>query len=170
MRLAVWIGVMLAALAFCAAAGCAVPVAAVGAAAALTLRPRAAFAAAGLVWLAGQIWQVTAMGYALDGSALLWGGALLALSLACVAAPVGLAGVVRRAPAPVIWAGAFTLAFVVYEGGLFGISLLLAGRTGLFAPALLASALAVNATVFGVLAAASWLRPTATTRAAAVEA
>jgi hypothetical protein len=142
-----WIGLLvLATVGFSCGFGCAVPLAAFGAVAALTLRPGGAAAAVGLVWLVNQVWQGAVLGAGFDAR---WAAGLLALALACAAAPRWV-----RGRGPVGWvdvAACFGVAFGVYEGGLWALAWALGGSTAVFALPLLASALGANAGVFAVL-------------------
>jgi hypothetical protein len=161
MRSLGWIGFLaLATVGFSCGFGCAVPFAAFGAIAALTLSRRAAAGAALLVWLTNQVWQAVALGYPLTPDALRWGAALCILAQLCAAAPRLLPAALhgRAVPPAAITAGAFTLAFVCYEAGLFIIASLLSKPGHLFSPPILAAALGVNALVYAALFAASRLR------------
>jgi hypothetical protein len=141
-----WIGLLaLAAVGFCCGFGCAVPLAAFGAMAALTLRPGRAAAAMAVVWLLNQVWQGVALGAGFDAR---WAAGLLALALACAAAPLGVRGRVTR------WgeaAACLGVAFAVYEAGLWGIARVLGAGGSVFTLPLVGGALAVNLAVFAVL-------------------
>ncbi|MEK4035743.1 hypothetical protein WOC76_04755 [Methylocystis sp. IM3] len=127
---------------------CAVPLAAFAAIAALSFGRRDALLSVGAVWLANQFWGFTFMHYPLDGETLAWGGALgVIAAFSCEAA----GQLYRRLPGAIGVAAAFLGAFVVYEGALIMIDLIIAQNGDDFAFAVVTRIFLINACAFGGL-------------------
>ena len=150
---ALWVAFLVAAsVAFSLGFACAVPLAAFGAVAAITLRRVDALLLLGGVWLANQIVGFGWLHYPHTAGTAEWGAILGVLALLCAVVP---AAVARRLPAtagalPVLLA-AFATAFAVYEGGLFLISATIMGGTETFAPAIVARVFVINAAAAAAL-------------------
>jgi hypothetical protein len=133
---------------------CAVPLAAFAAIAAVSFDRRKALIAIGAVWLANQAWGFAFMHYPLDGETFAWGGALgVIAALSCEAA--GLAH--RRFSGAIGLVAVFLSAFLVYEGALILIDLVIAQSADDFAPAVVTRIFLINACSFGGLLALSTL-------------
>jgi hypothetical protein len=145
-RHAPWFAFLLAAsVAFSLGFACAVPIAAFGAVAALTLpRWRALFLAAG-VWLANQLVGFACLGYPWTASTFAWGGALCVVAVLATVAGQSVARHLDGRGAVVVSLAAFLGAFIVYEGGLFVVAATLLGGTEAYTPAIVARVLAINA-------------------------
>jgi hypothetical protein len=127
---------------------CAFPLAAFTAIAAMSFGRREALAAIGAVWLANQAWGFTYMHYPMDGETFVWGGALGVIAvLSCESA--GLAA--RRFSGAVGAFLAFVAAFLVYEGSLIAIDLVIGQSGNDYAPATVARIFLINACAFGGL-------------------
>jgi hypothetical protein len=119
----VWIGLLVAAsLVLTLGFACAVPFAAFGAIAALTLTRRDALLAVGLVWLANQAAGFAVLHYPWTSDTFAWGAALLAVGLAATLAAELAVTRLHRLPSLAAASAAFLSAFVAYEGLLFIIS------------------------------------------------
>jgi hypothetical protein len=158
-----WLVLLAAAsLAFTLGFACAVPFAAFGAIAALTLPRRDALLLTAALWLINQAVGFTILHYPWDGSTLVWGavlGAVAVLSTVTAQALVRGRGIVAAALA------AFAAAFIVYEGSLYLVSALALGGTEDFTPAIIARISAINAAAFaGLLAAGLLIAATAGSR------
>lgn len=133
---------------------CAVPLAAFAAIAALCFGRREALVAIGVVWLANQAWGFAFMHYPLDAETFAWGGALgVIAALSCEAA--GLAH--RRLSGPLGLVAAFLSAFLVYEGALILIDLVVLQGGDDFAPAVATRIFLINVCAFGGLLAVKTL-------------
>ena len=150
-----WLALLVAAsLAFTLGFACAVPFAAFGAIAALTLPRKDALLLTLGLWLVNQVVGFTVLHYPWDGMTLVWGAALgvvALLSTAAAQAVVGSRGVIAASLA------GFTAAFVAYEGSLFIVSAAALGGTEDYTPAIVGRILAINAAAFAALLAASLL-------------
>jgi hypothetical protein len=145
-RHAFWFALLLAAsVAFSLAFACAVPIAAFGAVAALTLPRRDALLLAGGVWLANQLVGFALLGYPWTASTFAWGGALGAVAVLATVAALALARHRDARGAVVVALAAFLGAFSVYEGGLFVVAATLLGGTEAYTPAIMARILTINA-------------------------
>ena len=151
----VWLALMIAAsLAFTFGFACAVPFAAFGAAAAMTLPRRDALLLTAALWLVNQIAGFTFLHYPWDAMTLAWGailGVIAVLSTVAAQVATGRAGLVGTAMA------SFAAAFAVYEGGLYLISATVMGGTEDFAASIVWRILAINAAAFVGLVAAALL-------------
>jgi hypothetical protein len=157
-----WLALLVAAsLAFTFGFACAVPFAAFGAVAALTLRQRDGLLLIVALWLVNQIIGFGFLHYPWDGSTLAWGailGGIALLSTAAAQATVRRQGVALSAMA------SFAAAFMVYEGGLYLISATGMGGTEDFAAAIVVHILEINAAGFAALLAAALLAAAAGSR------
>jgi hypothetical protein len=153
-----WMGLLLAASLGCTLGfACAVPFAAFGAIAAMTLNRRDALLLTLALWLINQIIGFTVLHYPWDAMTLAWGailGAVAVLSTGAALAVVRRRGLVTSALA------SFATAFVVYEGSLYLVSILLGATEDFTAPIVL-RILEINAASFVALLAASFLMATA---------
>lgn len=151
-RAALWMGVLVAtSILFSVALACAMPLAALGALAALTLAPRNAALLAGLGWSANQAIGFGVLGYPLDATTLAWGAALGLSALAAVGSAII---ALRRAPAESVagrLAVAFLSAWAAQQGTVFGASLLLGDTATAFAPAVVWFIFWTNGLAFAVL-------------------
>jgi hypothetical protein len=153
-----WLGLMIAAsVATSLGFACAVPLAAFAAASALTLSRRDALLLVGAVWLANQVVGFAVLGYPWTANCIAWGVALGAVALLSTAAALGvvgrLDGAAWSATRPVV---AFLVSFLVYEGTLFAVALVLGGTED-FTPAIIGRIFAINAIGMAALFVASRL-------------
>jgi hypothetical protein len=149
-----WLGLLVAAsVAFSLGFACAVPLAAFGGAAALTLNRRDALLLTAAVWLANQLLGFVVLGYPWTAETFAWGIALGAVALlATVASQLIVRRLADRGGA-VIALATFIGAFAIYQGGLFVVAATLLGGIEDFAPAIVGRILAINAGAFaGLLA------------------
>ncbi len=141
-----WLALLIAAsLAFTFGFACAVPFAAFGAVAALTLRQRDGLLLIVALWLVNQIIGFGFLHYPWDGTTLAWGAILCGiavLSTAAAQASIRRQGIVLTAVA------SFAAAFVVYEGGLYLISATVMGGTEDFTAAIVVRIFEINAAAF----------------------
>jgi hypothetical protein len=161
-RRRLWLALLLgASLALTFGFACAVPFAAFGAIAALTLPRRAALLLTVGLWLVNQAIGFAILHYPWDGMTLIWGGALGAVAvLTTAAAQIA----IRRDGVVVAAAASFAAAFVVYEGSLYLISAAALGGTEDFTLAIVLRILEINAASFAALLAAALLATAATPR------
>ena len=150
----VWLALLIAAsLAFTFGFACAVPFAAFGAVAAMTLPRHDALLLTAALWLVNQIAGFAFLHYPWDGLTLAWGailGVIAVLSTAAAqAASFRRTGVVATAIA------SFAAAFLVYEGGLYLVSATVMGGTEDFVLAVVLRILEINVAAFVALLAAS---------------
>jgi hypothetical protein len=133
---------------------CAVPFAAFGAIAAMTLKPRDALLLSTTVWLVNQVIGFTILHYPWDASALTWGAVLGAVA---VLNTIAAQAVIRwRGRVGASLAG-FAAAFIAYEGGLYLVSATWLGGTENFTVVIVTRILAINAAGFAGLLATSLL-------------
>jgi hypothetical protein len=123
---------------------CAVPLAAFAAAGALTLSRRDALLLVAAVWLANQIVGFAVLGYPWTVNCIAWGVALGAVALLSTVAARGIADRLGRVRSVTRSVAAFLAAFVVYEGALFMVALVLGGSED-FTLAIIGRIFAVNA-------------------------
>jgi hypothetical protein len=127
---------------------CAIPLAAFAAIAALSFPRREALVAIGVVWFVNQAWGFAFMHYPIEGETLAWGVALgVIAALSCEAA----CQAHRRLPGAIGLAASFLSAFVVYEGALIVIDLVIAQNGDDFAPTVVTRIFLINACAFGGL-------------------
>jgi hypothetical protein len=129
---------------------CALPFAAFGAIAVLTLNRRDAFALIGIIFLGNQILGFAIHHYPLAMETLAWG---VALGLVAVLSTLAAQSVRDLLPRGGLTAAAavFLVAFAVYEGSLFAISAALGSGFVDYAPSIVARIFAINAAVFAAL-------------------
>jgi len=148
-RHTLWLSLLVAAsVVFSFGFACAVPFAAFGAIAALTLSRRDALLLTVAVWLANQLVGFAFLNYPWTASTLAWGVILGAVAVLSTVAARGTARQLERRAAAVVSLGAFAGAFIAYEGGLFLVSATLMGGTENFLPAIVFRILAINAAAF----------------------
>jgi hypothetical protein len=169
-RRLLWAGLLIAAsVAFTFGFACAVPFAAFGAVAAMTLPRRDALLLTVALWLVNQVIGFAALHYPWDAMTLTWGAILGAVAVSSTIAAQ--AAVRNRGMIQTALAG-FAAAFVVYEGTLYIVSAAVMGGTEDFTPAIVTRLLAINAAGFvallaaGVLIAAARVRGAVPARAA----
>jgi len=153
-RQTLWLALLVAAcVGFSLGFACAMPFAALGAAAALTLDRRDGLLLTGGGWLANQVVGFGVLNYPLDGETFTWG---LILGAVAILTTLSAQTVSRRLDLyrfPVIALASFLAAFAVYEGGLFAVSGTAMGGTEDFALAIMVRILEINAAAFlGLLA------------------
>lgn len=161
-------GLMVAAsLAFTFGFACAVPFAAFGAVAAMTLPQRDALLLTVALWLVNQIVGFGFLHYPWDGMTLAWGAILGGIALMSTAAAQA---TIRRQHLIATAVASFAAAFAVYEGGLYLISGTVMGGTEDFAASTVIRILEINAAAFvGLLAASLLLAATIGARAEVLE-
>lgn len=148
-RHAVWLALLVAAsVAFSLGFSCAVPFAAFGAVAALTLERRDALMLVGAIWLANQLVGFGFLDYPRSVDTFVWGIVLGAVAILCTIAARSAADRFERRDMLIAALAAFTAAFAVYEGSLFVVSTTLLGGLEDFAPAIVARILEINAAAF----------------------
>lgn len=151
-RHAAWLALLVAAsVAFSLGFSCAVPFAAFGTVAALTLERRDALMLMGAIWLANQLAGFGFLDYPWTADTFVWGIVLGAVAILCTIAGAFAAGRSERRDTIIAALAAFTAAFVVYEGSLFVVSATLLGGLEDFAPAIVARILEINAAAFAGL-------------------
>jgi hypothetical protein len=151
-RHALWLALLVASsVAFSLGFACAVPFAAFGAVAALTLTRRDALLLIGAVWLANQLVGFAILNYPWDASTLTWGVVLGIVAILTTMAAQAIAQRLNGRGALVFSLAAFAGAFIVYEGGLYLISAAWLGGTEDYVPAIVARILAINAAAFAGL-------------------
>jgi hypothetical protein len=148
-RHALWLALLVAAsVAFSLGFACAVPFAAFGAIAALTLTRRDALLLMVAVWLANQFIGFAVLDYPWTASTMAWG---VALGIVAVLTTVAARSAARRLDgrgAAISALAAFIGAFIVYEGGLFIVAATALGGVEDFAPAIVLRIIEVNAAGF----------------------
>jgi hypothetical protein len=135
---------------------CAVPLAALAAAAALTLSRRDAFLLVGAVWFANQAVGFTVLDYPWTANCIAWGVALGAVALFSTVASLFVAQRIEGIGSALVQLSAFLAAFVVYEGSCFLFSIVLGGIED-FAPTIIGQVFVLNAVGMVVLLVASRL-------------
>ena len=150
-----WLALLVAAsLAFTLGFACAVPFAAFGAIAAMTLPRRDALLLTVGLWLINQIVGFGFLHYPWDGMTLGWGAILGGVAvLSTVAAQAAM----RRQGIIVTACAGFAAAFAVYEGGLYLISATVMGGAEDFATGSVVRILEINTASFAALLAAATL-------------
>ena len=162
-----WLAVLIAAsLAFTFGFACAVPFAAFGAIAAMTLPRRDALLVTIALWLVNQIIGFGFLHYPWDGTTLAWGAILGGIAVLSTAAAQA---TMRGQGTAVTAVASFAAAFAVYEGGLYLISATVMGGTEDFTAAIVVRILEINAAAFVALAAAALLAAAIGQRAEALD-
>jgi hypothetical protein len=149
LRHILWLALLVAAsVAFSLGFVCAVPFAAVGAAAAMTLSFRDALLLSVAAWLTNQVVGFTGLGYPWDAETFTWGIVLGAVAiLATLAAQLAVRQLGGRGLA-VVAVASFAAAFVAYEGALFLVSALWLGGTEDFTAEIVTRIVEINAAAF----------------------
>lgn len=160
-RTALWLALLVAAsVAFTFGLACAMPFAAIGGAAAMTLARRDALILTAAVWFANQVVGFAFLSYPTTGDTITWG---IVLGLVAVLTTLVAVELTRRVARQGIVTAAlvgFAGAFVVYEGGLFLVSATWLGGTEDFVPAIVMRILEINAATFAGLLVLHWLGAT----------
>lgn len=144
-----WLALLVAAsLGFTFGFACAVPFAAFGAAAAVTLPRRDALWLTIALWLVNQIVGFAVLHYPWDAMTLAWGAILGVIAVSSTAAAQ--AALYPRGISAMAIAR-FAAAFAVYEGGLYLISATVMGGTDDFTATIVIRILGINAAAFVVL-------------------
>jgi hypothetical protein len=160
-RITLWLALLVAAsVAFTFGFACAVPFAAFGAAAALTLARRDALLLAGMVWLANQAVGFAFLGYPLTSDCIAWGLILGVIALSSTLAAQWISTSLAGANAIVVALASFAAAFVMYEGGLFLVAATVMGGTENFVVAAVFRILEINTVAFLGLQAVNQVRST----------
>lgn len=156
-----WLALLIAAsLSLTLGFACAVPFAAFGAVAAMTLSRRDALLLTVALWLVNQIIGFTVLHYPWDATTLAWGAILGVVALFSTGAALMVTS--RFAVVASAIAG-FAAAFLAYEGSLYLASLVL-GATEDFAAAIVVRILEINAASYAALLAAALLAAGASSR------
>ncbi len=151
-RHALWLALLVtSSVAFSLGFACAVPFAAFGAVAALTLARRDALLLTGAVWLANQLVGFGILDYPWTTNTFAWGAALGIVAVLATLAAQAIATRFERRGAVVALLAAFAGAFVMYEGGLFVVAAMLLGGTEDFVPAIMTRILEINVAAFAGL-------------------
>jgi hypothetical protein len=157
-RPALWLALLVAAsVAFTFGLACAMPFAAIGAAAAMTLNRKDALILTAAAWLANQIVGFAFLSYPMTADTFTWGVVLGIVAVVTTLAAVELTRRVARQGTVIAALVSFAGAFVVYEGGLFLVSATWLGGTEDFVPRIVAYILAINAGAFLGLMALHWV-------------
>jgi hypothetical protein len=150
-----WLALLIAgSLTFTFGFACAVPFAAFGAIAAMTLARRDALLLTLALWLINQIVGFAVLHYPWDAMTLTWGAIL---GVIAVLSTVAAQATIRRHGIAATAVASFVAALVVYEGLLYLISATVMGGTEDFTLAIVVRILAINAAGFAVLLTASFL-------------
>jgi hypothetical protein len=148
-RFALWLTLLVAAsVEFSFVFACAVPFAALGALAAVTLGRRDALLLVGAAWLANQAVGFGYQGYPWTAECLLWGAIFGIVAVAVTLAARQVYARMSRHGAPLAYAASFAGAFIVYEAGLFLIAATMLGGTEAYAPTGVLRIFAINAAAF----------------------
>jgi hypothetical protein len=135
-------------VAFSLGLACATPLAAFGAAAALTLSRRDALVVILSVWLANQLVGFTVLSYPWTASTFAWGAALGAAAVFATLTSQWAARHLAEAARAITFAATFLVAFAAYEAVLFAVAVALLGGTEDFTGEILGRILAINAAAF----------------------
>ena len=148
-RHVLWLTLLVASsVAFTISFACAVPFAAFGAVAALTMSRRDALLLAAAVWLANQLVGFTILDYPWTANSFAWG---VALGVVAVLATLASQWSIRRLYGynPVVVSlASFLAAFVMYEGGLLIVAATMLGGMEDFTLAIVTRILEINAAAF----------------------
>jgi len=144
-RQGLWLALLvLASVAFSLGFTCAVPFAAFGAAAALTLGRGAAMRLMIAVWLANQLVGFGLLDYPWTANSIAWGAVLGVVAVLCAEVARAAAVRLRGRSLAVLAPAAFLAAFAAYEGGLFLVAASVLGGTEDFTPAIVARIFVIN--------------------------
>ena len=136
---------------------CATPFAALGAIAALDNNRRDGLILIAIVWLANQIVGFGFLGYPHEAQAYAWGVAILAATVVGFLAARVLVMAIAPVNALLTIGGAFLVAFVGYQLGLYAATFVLPSSSGAFSYAVVSYVATVNAIAFVALLALHWL-------------
>jgi hypothetical protein len=151
-RRATWLAILIAAsVAFSFGFACAVPFAALGAVAALTLPRQHAWLVLGATWFANQVVGFAALGYPWTANAIAWGVALGVIAFLTTVASQWCIRRVEAYGAFIVVPIAFFGAFAAYEGGCFVIAAALLGGTEDFTVSIVSRILEINVAAFAGL-------------------
>jgi hypothetical protein len=151
-RRATWLAILIAAsVAFNFGFACAVPFAALGAVAALTLPRQHAWLVLVAAWFANQVVGFAALGYPRTANAIAWGVALGVVAFLTVAASQWCIRRVEAYGALIVVPIAFFGAFAAYEGGCFVVAATLLGGTEDFSVSIVSRILEINVAAFAGL-------------------
>ncbi|MSO76309.1 MAG: hypothetical protein EXQ87_05285 [Alphaproteobacteria bacterium] len=147
-----WIALLTAAsLLFTLALGCAMPVAALAALAALHMGRRDGLALMAVTWLVNQGVGYGLLDYPQTFASFAWGAMIGVSALAALAAAIGSVAPALRGGWPVAACAAFMAAFLAYEGVLYAASAFLPSSAGTYGWPVVSWVLQVNALAFAVL-------------------
>ena len=132
------------------ALGCAMPVAALAAVAALHMRVRDGLMLMAVTWLASQGVGYGFLDYPQTPSSFAWGAVIGVSGFAALAAASGAAALVRRAGWLLAAGAAFMAAFVAYEAVLYAASAFLPSSASTYGWPVIAWVLQVNALAYGL--------------------
>jgi hypothetical protein len=145
-RHALWLALLVAAsVAFSLGFACAVPFAAFGVIAALTLSRRDGLVLTGAVWLTNQLVGYVVLDYPWTTNSVAWGVALGVVAVLTTMVAQSIARRCAERGAVVVALASFVGAFVMYEGGLFVVAATLLGGTEYYTPAIIAGIIEINA-------------------------
>jgi hypothetical protein len=151
-RRATWLGILIAAnVAFSFGFACAVPFAAFGAVAALTLLRQHAWLVIVAGWFANQVVGFAALGYPWTANAIAWGVALGVIAFFTTVASQWSIRRVEAFGAFIVVPVAFLGAFAAYEGGCFVVAATLLGGTEYFSVSIVSRILEINVAAFAGL-------------------
>jgi hypothetical protein len=151
-RRALWLALLVAAtVGFSLGFACAMPFAALGAAAALTLPRQDALLLVGSAWLANQLVGFTLLAYPWTADTFVWGVVLGIISLLATLASQMLVRRLDGRGAVVVSLASFLGAFAVYEAALYVVSATMLGGTEDFAAAIVIRIVEINAAAFAGL-------------------
>jgi len=135
---------------------CAAPLAAFGAAAALTLPRRDALLVALGIWFANQAVGFAVLGYPLTADCLAWGAILGVVAVLSTVTPQAVSQRLHGHGGLLRAITAFAASFAVYEGGLYLVTLtVMGGGLDAYAPAMVLRVFEINALAFAGLVAVS---------------
>jgi hypothetical protein len=127
---------------------CATPFAALGAAAAVTLRGRDALLVGGMVWLINQCVGYTILRYPWTFTSVAWGIALGAATLLAVLAARWIYRLQRAIPSGLRRATAFAAALLVFEAAIYAVAYFVLGGLEDFTVGIVSYVFAINAVSF----------------------
>ena len=113
---------------------CATPFAALGAAAALNMRKRDAFALTGVNWLVNQIVGYGFLHYPVDAYSITWGAAIGVAAMIATAVAIGTVSITRALPWAVSAVATFAVAVGVYELSLYAVTAVSPAEADAFSP------------------------------------
>jgi len=157
-RRLIWIGLLTAAsVVLSGVYACATPFAALGAVAALDGNRREGLLLMTIVWLANQIVGFGFLGYPQELQAYGWGLAIFAAAIVGFLTARRFVAVLAPVSVLVAIGGAFLIAFVGYQLGLYAATAVLPNSSGAFSYAVVGYVVTVNAVAFVALLALHWL-------------